>query len=166
MSMGGGWYAVKTQPRRERQVSLVLAQRSVETFLPLIKRRLGSDRSKVATEPLFPGYLFARLMLGSQSWLAARSAPGVAYFVGPPGQPLALPEGLVEDMRLRVAMSEAAAPRTFRPGDRVTIHGGVMDGLEAVFSERLSGAGRVRVLLTMIQQLVPVDLHVDRLCLA
>jgi transcriptional antiterminator RfaH len=158
------WFAVKTQRRREQQVNLVLARRGVEVFFPQIPmcRRPG-DRTD-PLEPLFPGYLFARLALGSDAWLAARYAPGVAYFLGPAGRPTALPDGLVEDIRTRIDARRAAGWRMpYKPGDRVQFQSGPFQGLDAVFEGSLSGPGRVRVLLSLVGRLVSVDIHVSLL---
>jgi transcription antitermination factor NusG len=115
-------------------------------------------------EPLFPGYLFSRLALDSQSWIAARSAPGVSYFLGTRELPTPLPEALVAEIRTQVdARSRARQLRVFHPGERVLIQSGPFAGLEAIFDGSLGAAGRVRVLLAVVNRLAPVDLHIDNL---
>ena len=160
------WFAVKTKPRRELQAYSVLTQRGVEAFLPRLRRRQRRANLAPAYEPLFPGYLFSRLELGSQEWLRARSAPSVAYFLGVHGVPAPLPDELVEHIRAR---TEAQAAATWKPpfqkGDRVDISGGPFAGLDAVFDSMLSPSGRVRVFLETVNRLVPVDLHIDALSL-
>jgi transcriptional antiterminator RfaH len=102
--------------------------------------------------------------LTTSDWLRARSAPGVAYFVGAAGRPSAEPDDLVEEIRGRVAAPPPPNPQPpFGPGDRVLITGGPFAGLEAIFEHRLSPAGRVRVFLQIVTQLLKVDLHVDQL---
>jgi transcription antitermination factor NusG len=152
------WFAVKTHPKREQQVRAVLSRSGVEVYVPQIAvRRRGGFAPRL--ELLFPGYVFSRLELGTSQWIAARSAPGVAYFLGAAGAPTALPDDMVECIRVRAeARSTAAVSPAFSRGDRVLIKGGPFDGLEAVFDGTLSGAARVRVLLQMVNRLVAVAL--------
>jgi transcriptional antiterminator RfaH len=154
------WFVVKTQPRREQQVQLVLSSRGIEAYLPMIRRRGRLSGSNRSLEPLFPSYLFAHLDITTNAWLMSRSAPGVEYFLGVDGKPSAIPDELVDSIKARVAMQLQADPLPrFRPGERVIIEGGPLDGYEALFSEQLSAQGRVRVLLEIVNRLVAVDLN-------
>lgn len=153
------WFAVKTKPRCEAQTAAVLAERGVQTYLPYIPSRARLGRGAANREPLFHGYIFARLELGTAAWLTARSAPGVAYFVGAGGVPSPLPDELIATIRER---SDAWLSRGWKPpftaGDEVTIQSGPFRGLDAVFERALSPNGRVRVLLEVLGRLVPLDL--------
>lgn len=161
------WYAVKAKPRQEQLASTVLADRGIEVYLPEVPTPRRSGQPADRFEPLFPGYLFARLGLASPEWVASRSAPAVAYFVGTNGVPSALPDGLVDAIRLR---AEAWQRRGWQPpfenGDRVVINGGPFSGLDAIFDRTVSPVGRVRVLLGLISRLVPVHLDASSLRLA
>jgi hypothetical protein len=53
------WYAVRTKPAQEDRAAAILAQRGVEVYLPLLKKKPRAGRRDF--EPLFPGYLFGRL---------------------------------------------------------------------------------------------------------
>src|SRR5215210_7919622 len=88
------WYVARTNPGKERQATATLAQRSVEVYLPIL-RKAKPRSGRRDWEPLFPSYLFASMQVPSEQWLAARSAPGVAYFLGADGQPTPLPEGFI-----------------------------------------------------------------------
>jgi transcription antitermination factor NusG len=58
------WYACYTRARHEKRVDEQLAERGLETYLPLLAReRQWSDRRKVVEFPLFPGYVFCRFTL-------------------------------------------------------------------------------------------------------
>ncbi len=153
------WYVLKTKPRLEDQTSLVLQSRNLEVYLPKIALWMGRapDGKLRKQEPLFPGYMFARLDLKTTDWLLARSAPGVAYFLGFDGLPSPLPDDLVESVRLRAEEQQRRGWRpSFRSGDRVVIVSGPMAGLEAIFEGALSPSGRSRVFVQMVSRLVPV----------
>lgn len=158
------WFAVKTHPRRELQVCTVLARRGIEAYLPQIPARRRPGQRVAPLEPLFPGYIFSRLDVRTSEWIAARSAPGVAYFLGPPGMPTALPDDLVESIRTRTETRQREGWRPqFRHGERVVIRGGPFGGLEAVFDGTLSASGRVQVLLKVVHRIIKVNVDADSL---
>jgi transcriptional antiterminator RfaH len=157
------WFAVKTKPRHELQASVELARRGVETYLPQIATR-RHPRAGTALEPLFPSYLFVRLAFATSEWVSARSAPGVAYFLGPKGAPTPVPDELVEMIRVRVAArTEVGWQPPYKRNERVNIEHGPFAGFAAVFDGALSAAGRVRVFVETINRLVAVDLDVSQL---
>lgn len=153
------WFAVKTKPRRELLARAALEQRGIDVYLPHVPTRGRSRSGNRALEPLFPGYLFSRLEPGTNDWLAARSAPNVAYFLGSGSASSALPDEIIDGIRSRAERCRQVgwAP-PFRRGDAVTIENGPFAGLEAVFDSALSASGRVRVLLELVSRLVPVDI--------
>jgi transcription antitermination factor NusG len=55
------WFAVQVAPQHEQKVAKLLECGGFEHFLPTYKsRRQWSDRIKIITQPLFPGYIFCR----------------------------------------------------------------------------------------------------------
>jgi transcriptional antiterminator RfaH len=143
----------------------ILAQRGVDVYLPTVAPRRRATSSSTSGEPLFPGYLFVNLDIRSDAWLAARSAPGIAYFLGcGDGAPSPLPDELIEAIRQRADQQGDRQPVIpFRAGESVLIKDGPFAGIEAVFDGCLSGRGRVRVLLEIVQRVVPVALDVHQL---
>ncbi len=156
------WFAVKTKPRSETQARVVLEHRGIEVYLPEIPARQRRDDPTRRREPLFPGYMFARLAMGTSEWVVARSAPGIAYFVGSAGSPAPLPDVLVDEIRARLeARGRLGWQPVYKTGERVVIDKGPFSGLEAVFDRMLSPRGRVRVFLEVVNRLVPLDLDVE-----
>ena len=80
------WYAVMTRPRHEKKVAKELEQNSVVSFLPLASEvRRWSDRQKKVELPLFPGYVFVRLVPTAQNKVSVLRLGGVLHFVGASG---------------------------------------------------------------------------------
>jgi len=157
-----GWYVAKTKARREQTVAAILSQRGIELYLPVIAPRRRDPLRPSLGEPLFPGYVFARLDLDGDEWLATRSAPGIAYFLGGGDAPATLPDDLIEGIRARVDRSRSDWQRPgFKPGERVVLERGPFAGLDAIFDGWLSARGRVRVLLEIVERLVPVTVDVE-----
>ncbi|HEY8475452.1 MAG TPA: transcription termination/antitermination NusG family protein [Chloroflexota bacterium] len=158
------WFVARTKPRREFQACDVLARRGLDVYLPQVPSRRCDRAGSRGLEPLFPGYLFCRLALGTAEWVVARSAPGVVHFLGAGGVPSALPDEVVEAIRSRVeALRRDGWPSPFRAGDHVLIARGPLAGLEAVFDRHLSPRGRARVFLEMVSRLVPIEIDVSML---
>ena len=87
------WYAVQTVPRHEKKVSSELAAKDIGCFLPTVsKLRQWSDRKQIIVEPLFAGYVFARLVTDSTARIALLRTSGVVGLVGVRGVGIPIPE--------------------------------------------------------------------------
>ena len=75
------WYAVYTCANHEKRVADQFVQRSVEHFLPTFETiRRWKDRKMRIQQPLFPGYIFVRLLLRDR--LRVLQVPSVVRLVG------------------------------------------------------------------------------------
>src|ERR687885_1664881 len=100
----GGWVVLRTRPRSELFAAQAVAAKGVESFVPMLPGSAGSSRPK----PLFPGYVFARVVAAAEELPRVRCAPGVAYVLPRAAPPAFLSDALVEAVR---APASAAAPR-------------------------------------------------------
>jgi transcription antitermination factor NusG len=76
------------------------------------------------------------------------------------GPPALLPDAVVTEIRTGLeARRDGARTRGLQRGDRVTIVSGPLRWHDALFERRLNAAGRVRVLLDLIQRTVAVDIE-------
>ncbi|MCC7369106.1 MAG: hypothetical protein IT306_11825 [Chloroflexi bacterium] len=165
--MVDGWFVAKTKSRREAAATAVLQQRGIEVYFPTAPASGRSAAALAGHEALFPGYIFVRLAVETEQWLLARSAPGVAYFLGDGERPSPLPAELIDEIRARVDLRRGQRKLSpFQRGESVVIKHGPFSGLEAVFDGCLTARGRVRVLLEIVQRLVPVDLDLVQLARA
>jgi transcriptional antiterminator RfaH len=151
------WFVVRTKPRAEAFAAANLRSKAIEVFFPRLAPRFGSDGLRAA-EPLFPGYLFARLCLDHQFHLAAWT-PGVAHLLsGPDGAPAAHEDSIVDALRARVRQGDVVVPPAFRSGDPVAIRTGPFAGLLAVIDRPSSAAGRIQILLDVLRRQTRVEL--------
>jgi transcriptional antiterminator RfaH len=154
------WYVVRTKPRAEAFAAANLRSKSVEVFYPRLASRLvRAVAGAQAAEPLFPGYLFARLALERDYHVVAWT-PGVAHLLGlGGGQPSPIDEGIVSSLRHRANGGEILVPRPLlRVGDPVEIRSGPFAGLLAVVDRPCSAAGRVQILLDLLRRQTRIDL--------
>jgi transcriptional antiterminator RfaH len=155
------WYVARTKPRAEAFAAANLRSKAIEVFFPRLAPRFARATAH-AIEPLFPGYLFARLSLLDQFHVASWT-PGVAHLLsGGDGSPAALDESVVESLRERAQDGDVLLPQpAFRAGDPVAIRTGPFAGLLAVIDRPSSGAGRIQILLEVLRRQTRVDLPVS-----
>ncbi len=150
------WYAVYTSANHERRVAQQLGLRGIEHFLPEYESvRKWKDRKIRLQMPLFPGYLFVHMALGSR--LQVLQVPGVARLVGFNGTPTPLP---AEDLlRVRDLLSRgfAAEPHPLlRVGRRVRVTRGPLAGLEGVIVRR-KNRSRLVISFELIERAISVE---------
>jgi transcription antitermination factor NusG len=150
------WYAVYTCANHEKRVAAELHARAVEHFLPLYTSvRRWKDRRVTLDLPLFPGYIFVRLVLCER--LRVVQIPSVVRLVGFNGVPAALPDTEMEIMRSGLSERLRAEPHPFLTvGRRVRLVAGPFKGLEGVLKKKKSIL-RVVVSLNLIQRSIAVD---------
>lgn len=153
------WYTLYTKPKREQQVHDILSKRGFEVYLPLL--RLLKKRRLVQTqEPLFPCYLFVRTDIEQVGISTIAWTQGLRRVVSFCGQPAIVDDVVIEHIKRR--LSEGNGPEVygrFRHGEQVVVTEGPFKDLDAIFDGRLSGSGRVRVLLKIMGQLRPCEVH-------
>jgi len=161
---GKRWFAVQTQPRKERLALHHLGNQAFETFCPLRRasRRIGTSRV-TALEPFFPSYAFVRLDIARDRWRSINGTIGVARLVSFGSEPIALPHGLIERLRrLCGEDGELTFDEELHSGDRVRIVGGPLDTLCGLLVRAEPGK-RVTVLLELLSSATQVKLMRDRL---
>lgn len=157
------WYAVKSKPRRELAAVAQLARAGLDVYLPVTARR-RAEGGAALPEPYFPGYLFSRLDPLRGEIRLVRYTAGVLYVVGYGDDPWPVPDELVESIRTRLAdEGRRSNGRDFKPGERLVVTSGPLKDAEAIFDRHLSGAGRARVLIRMLERLCRAELNVGQL---
>jgi hypothetical protein len=93
------WLLVRTSPLAEYKVQAMLARKGVEVFLPSVKA--PQPRNGRIDAPLFPGYLFARLV--PRLFRDAPEMSRCAHLVKLGDEYAVLHETIIEELRRRVA---------------------------------------------------------------
>ena len=164
------WYALNTKPNAEYQVVELLARHRVETFLPTLKAT--RPRRGHNSVPLFPGYLFVHVDFDVMGYSTIAWMPGLRGIVGVERQAAIVDDEIVVVLRSRVdeLWKQGGLPtHSFKPGDRVRINSGPLEGLMGVFDSPLTPSERVRILLNflgrsrptmvMVSDLAPASVH-------
>lgn len=131
------WYAVMTRPRHEKKVAEELTRRGVCNYVPLLSAvHAWSDRKKVVTSPLFPGYAFVKIEATAKNKVAVLQVNGVLHFVGNAGHGSSIPEREIGSIREVLASNLPVTPwGSLKVGQRVRVRGGALDGVEGQLVE-------------------------------
>lgn len=157
--MSERWYVVHTQPNGEGRADLNLRRQGFATYLPrYARRRRHARRQEVVKRPLFPRYLFVAVDLARDRWRAIHSTFGVNRLVLAGEEPLAVPQGVVEEIRAREGDDGLVAlglPAGVGPGSPVRLVDGIFAEAKGVV-ERIADDRRVAILLELLGREVRV----------
>ncbi len=151
------WYAIHTFARHEKLVVQRLAERGVETFLPVVTEvHRWSDRKKSVQLPLFSCYVFAKFVPNRAERLRLLRVDGVLSLIGSQGEGSPIPNEQIDAVRTLVA---GALPWSSYPflkiGQRVRIRSGAMDGVEGILVSR-NGSSTLVISVDAIQRSLAV----------
>lgn len=154
------WYAVQTRPRFEKKVHSTLLNKGLDVFLPLSKQiRRWSDRRAQIEVPLFPCYLFARIVPLPANRLLILRASGVISFVGTHGQGIPIPDSQIENLQILANSNVATCEYPYmKLGQRVRIRGGCLEGVEGVLLAR-DGDSKIVVSVDAIQRSLAISMN-------
>jgi len=124
------WYPVYTHPRAEKKACLALANKGIETYLPLRRQlKLWSDRKKWVEEPFIKSYLFVHIT--EQGQTDVLMTKGIARFIYFGGKVASMPERQVDDLKLLMASSVEleVTEENLLPGEKIIIKAGPLKGM-------------------------------------
>ena len=154
------WFALRVRPRWEKCAGEVLRSKGYDEFVPLYRsRRRWSDRDKEVLVPLFPGYIFCRLLPAAYGKVL--STPGVIEFVGIGKAPSPVDDGEIEAIKTIVnARLQIEQLPFLAAGQRVRIEGGPLYGLEGILL-KVGRQHRLVASVTLLQRSVAVEVDLD-----
>ncbi|MFZ3341082.1 MAG: UpxY family transcription antiterminator [Terriglobales bacterium] len=155
-SPGMRWYALYTAPRHEKFVADQIDRQGLACFLPVYRSvRRWKDRRKELAMVLFPGYVFVQMAL--QNRMRVLQLPGAVRLVGFNGQPAALPQEEIENLRTRLSYSTNIEPHPYlNIGRRVRVRSGPLLGLEGIIV-RTKEHCRIVLTIHLIMRSVAVE---------
>lgn len=151
------WYALYTKPHKEQQVSNLLQEQGIETYLPTVRRKI-QRRDRPERVVYFPCYLFARVDFQATPRSSIAWMPGMRRIVSFGENPAVVDDEIVSLVQRRLGDLQEVGYGNLKQGDRVRITAGPLRDLEAIFDQPLSAAHRVRVLLDVMGRMTPADI--------
>jgi len=154
------WFVIHTKPRDEHRVKSHFEGMGIETILPFCKSyRSPYDRMSAMLKPLFPNYLFARLDL-ERHYYKVKWTRGVNRILGVGNEPTPISEAVIQILKERMGTDGAVALlNDLQEGNLVQITSGPLKDFVGVFQKGLSSGGRVRILLTLLEKELPVQIY-------
>ena len=122
----------------------------------------GGRRIK-AVRPLFPRYLFARLLLPAE-WRLITYTRGVSTILGDWRDTPSVADEVIEAIRERESERDRLINYyTFTPEEAVRVRSGPLKDLYGIFERYVDEAGRVRVLLNFLGHSAAVEMEAEDL---
>lgn len=146
------WFLVHVKPRAEKMSTVHLDQLGLEAFCPQMKQEKIIRRvRREVVAPLFPGYVFVKFD-PQFHYRAVQYATGVRRVVSFGDTFARVDSSIIDAMRARITQGcvEVSNCSSFQPGQKVRIHDGPLQGLEAVFQCEMSDRRRVTLLLETV----------------
>ena len=153
------WYIVYGKPQKEELAQFHLKQKAVPSFYPrLLLPKFSRKRKRLV--PLFPNYLFVNITLAT-AYYHVLWTPGVKCFVSFNDIPAPVDDFIVEHL-MEQANSEGIidAHTELKVGEEVRVSGGAFDGLIGMLLEVPDGKGRVKVLMSLLNRDIKVELPI------
>lgn len=155
---GEAWYVCHTKPRCEKKLVALLAAERFAHYLPLVMSvRRYAQQTKRFTKPLFPGYVFARVVLERKARIYQQDLLARAL-------PIADEAAFLAQLSRVEAMVASGYELTVLPlftrGRRVRVVSGPLSGLEGLIDDPASPQGIVIAVDVLRQGLlvkVPVE---------
>ncbi len=163
------WYVVHTYSGHENRVATNLRQRIeteslehkiVDILVPTQdKIEIRGGKKEQVKEKLFPGYMYVKMELDNDTWIAVRTTQGVIGFVGAGTKPMPISDSEVKS--IMQFMNQGAAP-TFKEVFNVDDPVKIIDGPFADFIGKIESVdkekGKLRVLVSIFGRETPVEL--------
>jgi len=156
----GGWAVLSTHPHREHVALQNLERQDFCGYCPLIRRRRSHARRITdVMRPMFPGYVFVKIVSGMQRWRPLSSTIGVRDVVRCGDEVSLLDDGFVQSLRAREVDGAICRPEVpYKVGQEVRLVGGAFDGLVATIIE-MHERDRLTVLANLLSRPVKVKLE-------
>lgn len=162
------WYVVHAYSGQEHKVAAALNQRIesmnlgdkiLEVLVPtrnIVTVKHG--KKEEISEKIFPGYLFIRMLLDDQSWLAVRTTQGVTSFVGVGNLPTPISEKEVQNILKFMKMAAPRYKTAFTLGEAVKIIDGPFADFLGTVDQIDEEKGKLKVLVSIFGRETPVEL--------
>jgi transcription antitermination factor NusG len=159
------WHVIQSKPHQEERVAAQLEEQTdIEVYAPRIEvfsPRKGG-RVKVV-KPLFPSYLFARMIMPDE-WKLVTYTRGVARLIGGWQEASWVDDEVMDAIKGRENEKDRLINYYhFKPQESVVVRTGPLKDLYGIFERYVDDRGRVRILLSLIGYQASVEMEAEQL---
>ena len=165
------WYAVHTYSGFEDNVKLALEERIVSSGLKkyfgdiivpkedIIEKTAKGGKKKIKRK-FFPGYIFIKMNVNTDSWHLLKATPKVTGFVGDQLNPMPVDESEMGKIVAQITegVKRPKAKIEFSKGDGVKITEGPFSGFNGIINEIKPDKSKLEVLVSIFGRATPVEL--------
>lgn len=167
------WYVVHTYSGYENRVEQALAERikqnnADELFSEILVPRendadVAREGRRGPARKFFPGYIFVKMALTTETWHIVNDTPRVSGFVGggkDPGSVRPVPEHEVKRITNQIEEGTArpAPKQRFEEGETVRVTDGPFANFNGTVDEVNADKAKLRVLVSIFGRATPVEL--------
>jgi transcriptional antiterminator RfaH len=167
------WHVVHTKPRLEQQALENLERQGYTCFLPTLDvQKISRGKFHIATEPLFPRYVFIQLEhatadagMNQQSWAPIRSTLGVQRLVSFGTSPAVVSDALIAELATHHEARQVPEA-IFHTDESVLITQGPFAGVEGIYqrlTQMQNGEARAFVLIELLSKSIALPIAPEHL---
>jgi len=159
---GSRWYALYTRSNFEKRVAAELTRKAVESYLPVIEQiHQWKDRKKRIEVPVFPGYVFVRMLDTSAARLTVLRTAGSVRILGQGDRIEPIPEAEIESIqRLLRARVPCFAHPFLKEGAWVRVKRGPLRDVEGLLV-RVKSKTRLVLSVALLSQSVATEIDLS-----
>lgn len=149
------WHLVQTKSGQERRVAVRLHQLGHLAYVPLIWSHPERRRRASRERPYFPGYVFVKLDANVGGVDAVRWLPGAKQLVEYCDERVCLSDAFIAELKHRlerVQSLEGTGLEHAHRRDWLPAYPSPFEGFQGLFSLRLTGIDRSRILLACVER--------------
>lgn len=169
MAGNAKWYVIHTYSGYENKVASNLMttaeNRNMQDLIHEIRIptetviEIKDNKKSEVERKLFPGYVFVKMEMTSESWYIVRNTRGCTGFVGSESkQPVPLTDAEVESMGIEVKSIEV----DYKAGDRVNIIDGPFEGYIGSVVDVDVEKNSVQIMISIFGRETPAELELDQ----
>jgi len=155
------WYAVHVRSNFEKRVAMELTSKGLETYLPAVTEvHRWKDRKKLIEVPIFPGYVFTRLLDTPTLRMTVLRTSGTVSILGCGGSIEPVPETEIAAIqRLLQVNAPLLTHPLLREGSWVRIRRGPLKDLEGLLV-RIKNQARLVLSVELLSRSVSTEVDI------
>ena len=156
--MPNNWYALRSKPRKEEIVWRQVLSQGFEVYYPRLRVHPVNPRSR-KVKAYFPGYLFVRVEMDSQTHLEILKTNSVVRVLCNDDRPAPIPDKQIHAIQIMIKNGMAVTPYPYlKEGMKVLVVNGPLIGMEGILFKTKPNKHRLVLSLDLLKESVSVEI--------